>query len=75
MLIEHEGCTPEIDSLAYVAPNATICGNVSIGSGKSHYVWCMYRGRGCTDYCGLVNGSLRRCRLIFSPRSKARLLN
>jgi len=33
MLIEHEGSIPEIDSSAYVAPNATICGNVSIGRG------------------------------------------
>ncbi len=34
MLIEHEGSIPEIDSSAYVAPNATICGNVSIGRGS-----------------------------------------
>src|SRR5438874_12847251 len=33
MLIEHQGSIPEIDSSAYVAPNATICGNVSIGRG------------------------------------------
>ena len=33
MLIEHKGSIPEIDSSAYVAPNATICGNVSIGRG------------------------------------------
>ena len=31
MLIEHERSILEIDSSAYVAPNATICGNVSIG--------------------------------------------
>jgi len=33
MIIEHEGHTPNIDKSAYVAPNATICGNVSIGPG------------------------------------------
>jgi carbonic anhydrase/acetyltransferase-like protein (isoleucine patch superfamily) len=34
MLIEHEGSIPEIDSSAYVAPDATISGNVSIGHGS-----------------------------------------
>lgn len=33
MLIEHLGHSPRIDSSAYVAPDATICGNVSIGPG------------------------------------------
>lgn len=31
MIIRHEDHTPDIDSSAYVAPSATICGNVRIG--------------------------------------------
>ena len=31
MLLEHRGKTPHIDSSAYIAPTATICGDVSIG--------------------------------------------
>ncbi len=31
MIIEHLGKRPEIDKSAYIAPNATICGEVSIG--------------------------------------------
>src|SRR5438067_2269474 len=34
MIIEHGSGIPNIDSSAYVAPNATICGNVSIGGGS-----------------------------------------
>ena len=33
MLLEHEGHAPQIDPSAYIAPNATVCGNVSIGPG------------------------------------------
>lgn len=33
MLITHQGKTPRIDSTAYVAPTATVCGDVSIGPG------------------------------------------
>jgi carbonic anhydrase/acetyltransferase-like protein (isoleucine patch superfamily) len=31
MIISHQGKTPIIASSAYVAPNAAICGNVTIG--------------------------------------------
>lgn len=31
MLIEHLGCTPNIDPTARIAPNAVICGDVAIG--------------------------------------------
>jgi len=31
VLLEHRGKTPHIDSSAYIAPTATICGDVSIG--------------------------------------------
>ena len=31
MLLEHRGKTPQIHSSAYIAPTATICGDVSIG--------------------------------------------
>ncbi len=33
MLITHASASPQIDPTAFVAPNATICGNVSIGPG------------------------------------------
>jgi carbonic anhydrase/acetyltransferase-like protein (isoleucine patch superfamily) len=31
MIVKHLGKKPEIDDSAYIAPNATICGNVKIG--------------------------------------------
>ncbi len=31
MIIEHSGKRPKIDESAYVAPNATICGDVTVG--------------------------------------------
>jgi carbonic anhydrase/acetyltransferase-like protein (isoleucine patch superfamily) len=31
MLIEHEGCSPTIDPTAYVAPTATLSGDVRVG--------------------------------------------
>ena len=33
MIIKHENKAPNIDSSAYIAPNATICGDVTIGRG------------------------------------------
>ena len=33
MIIEHEGKSPRIASTAYVAPNAAVCGDVTIGHG------------------------------------------
>jgi len=33
MIITHKDKTPRIDSSAYVAPNATICGDVIVGAG------------------------------------------
>ncbi|WP_207479921.1 gamma carbonic anhydrase family protein [Arenibaculum pallidiluteum] len=35
MLIEHEGVRPRVDPTARIAPNATICGDVTIGPGSS----------------------------------------
>lgn len=32
MLLEHRGKTPDIHESAYIAPTATICGDVSIGA-------------------------------------------
>ena len=34
MIIKHAGRQPQIDSTAWIAPDATICGNVSIGAGS-----------------------------------------
>jgi carbonic anhydrase/acetyltransferase-like protein (isoleucine patch superfamily) len=33
MLINHDGVSPRIDSTAWVAPNAVICGKVTVGPG------------------------------------------
>ncbi|WP_133847548.1 gamma carbonic anhydrase family protein [Labedaea rhizosphaerae] len=33
MLLEHRGQAPRIDPSAYVAPNATLCGDVTVGPG------------------------------------------
>jgi carbonic anhydrase/acetyltransferase-like protein (isoleucine patch superfamily) len=33
MLIKHNGVSPQIDPTAWVAPNAVVCGNVTIGPG------------------------------------------
>lgn len=33
MLIKHAGASPNIDPTAYVAPNATVCGDVTLGPG------------------------------------------
>jgi carbonic anhydrase/acetyltransferase-like protein (isoleucine patch superfamily) len=33
MILSHEGKSPRIDSAAWVAPNATVCGDVVIGPG------------------------------------------
>lgn len=34
MLLAHQGRAPQIDSRAYVAPTATVCGDVRIGAGS-----------------------------------------
>jgi carbonic anhydrase/acetyltransferase-like protein (isoleucine patch superfamily) len=33
VLIKHDGASPRIDPTAYVAPNAVVCGDVTIGAG------------------------------------------
>ena len=33
MLLEHQGCSPAIDPTAYIAPTATLCGDVRVGPG------------------------------------------
>ena len=33
MLMEHDGCSPVVDPTAYVAPTATLCGDVRVGPG------------------------------------------
>ena len=34
MLIKHDGVLPQIDATAWVAPNAVLCGNVTVGPGS-----------------------------------------
>lgn len=33
MLIKHEDVSPQIDPAAWIAPNAVVCGNVTVGAG------------------------------------------
>ncbi|GAA2654670.1 hypothetical protein [Nonomuraea recticatena] len=33
MLLEHQGLSPAVDPTAYVAPTATLCGDVRVGPG------------------------------------------
>ena len=33
MIIDHNGDSPKIDPSAWIAPNATVCGNVTVGPG------------------------------------------
>jgi carbonic anhydrase/acetyltransferase-like protein (isoleucine patch superfamily) len=33
MLIKHAGVQPQVDPTAYIAPNAVVCGNVTVGPG------------------------------------------
>jgi carbonic anhydrase/acetyltransferase-like protein (isoleucine patch superfamily) len=33
LLIEHDGASPRVDPSAWIAPNAVLCGNVSVGPG------------------------------------------
>jgi len=35
MLLEHNGATPKIDPTARIAPNAVLCGEVTIGANSS----------------------------------------
>ncbi len=35
MLLEHDGATPRIDPTARIAPNATVCGDVTLGANTS----------------------------------------
>jgi carbonic anhydrase/acetyltransferase-like protein (isoleucine patch superfamily) len=33
LLIEHDGASPRVDPTAWIAPNAVLCGDVSVGPG------------------------------------------
>ena len=35
MLLEHDGATPTVDPTARIAPNATVCGDVTVGANTS----------------------------------------
>lgn len=43
-LARHLGCTPDIARAAFVAPNATVLGNVSLGPRSSVWYGCVLRG-------------------------------
>ncbi len=55
LIVPYNGVTPEIDSTAWIAPNATIIGNVRIGPGAS--VWFGVVMRGDMDRIELGAGS------------------
>lgn len=44
LIIPYNGVTPEIDSTAWIAPNATIIGDVRIGPGASVWFGAVVRG-------------------------------
>jgi carbonic anhydrase/acetyltransferase-like protein (isoleucine patch superfamily) len=65
MILAHLGKSPRIDSTAYVAPNAVVCGDVTIGAdcrilfgaqiiaeGGSIAVGCRHDQRGVTAQSG-----------------------
>ena len=41
MLLEHEGRSPKIDPSCRIAPNATLCGDVTIGANSSVGFGCV----------------------------------
>ena len=38
MILEHLGKSPVIDPTAYVAPNAVVCGDVTVGANEQHRI-------------------------------------
>lgn len=55
LIITHNGITPKIDPTAWIAPNATIIGDVTVGPGAS--VWFGAVLRGDRDHIELGAGS------------------
>lgn len=43
-LARHLGRTPDLDAAAFVAPNATVLGDVTLGAGSSVWYGCVLRG-------------------------------
>jgi carbonic anhydrase/acetyltransferase-like protein (isoleucine patch superfamily) len=44
LILPHKGITPSIDETCFIAPNATIIGDVVIGEGTSVWFGCVIRG-------------------------------
>ncbi|CAA7623816.1 MULTISPECIES: gamma carbonic anhydrase family protein [Magnetospirillum] len=44
LILPHKGITPTIDASCFIAPNATVIGDVVIGEGTSVWFGCVIRG-------------------------------
>jgi carbonic anhydrase/acetyltransferase-like protein (isoleucine patch superfamily) len=44
LILPHKGITPTIDASCFIAPNATVIGDVVIGAGTSVWFGCVIRG-------------------------------
>jgi carbonic anhydrase/acetyltransferase-like protein (isoleucine patch superfamily) len=44
LILPHKGITPTIDPSCFIAPNATVIGDVVIGAGTSVWFGCVIRG-------------------------------
>src|SRR5260370_909545 len=66
MLLEHQGKRPHIHETAYIAPTATVCGDVTIGA-ESHVLF----GAGLVAEAGPVTIGGRFLTTHHSPRGGA----
>ena len=70
LIIRLAGNTPTIDETAWVAPNATLIGRVTLGAESSVWYGAVLRG----DLAPIVIGSVSFARLPAVRRSNARPL-
>ena len=78
MIIEHAGKSPRIDADAYVAPNAVVCGDVTIAAGARVLfgaVLCCEGGRiEIGEQCVVMQNAVIRATGRFSTRIAAHCL-
>lgn len=73
MLIEHRGCRPRIDPSAYVAPNATLSGDVSVGANSSILFGAVITAEGGTVEVGADCVIMENAVLRATPRQPLRI--
>jgi carbonic anhydrase/acetyltransferase-like protein (isoleucine patch superfamily) len=65
VLIEHQGKTPQIDPSAYIAPTATVCGDVVIGANSRIMFGANLIAQGgrieIGEYCIVMENAVIRC--------------